>query len=48
MLIDMKTAPRDSLSRREFLQDTGIGLSLTLSGMRAFALSGSQTECSNR
>jgi len=41
MLIDMKTTPRDSLSRREFLQDTGIGLSLMLSAMPAFALSGS-------
>jgi hypothetical protein len=33
----MKTAPGGGLSRRKFLQDTGMGLSLMLGGMKVFA-----------
>lgn len=33
--INMQMAPGDRLSRRKFLKDAGVGLSLTLSGMKA-------------
>jgi hypothetical protein len=34
--INTQAAPRDRLSRRKFLKDANIGLSVTLSGMKAF------------
>jgi hypothetical protein len=39
--IDMKATPSDGVSRRKFLQHTGVGFSLMLGGMNAFALAGS-------
>jgi hypothetical protein len=37
--IDLKAAESDGFSRRKFLQHTGVGFSLMLSGMKALALS---------
>jgi hypothetical protein len=39
--MDRKATPSDEFSRRRFLQETGVGLSLMLGGMKVFALSGS-------